>query len=131
MPLAAGEDRELCDRWLEHGLGMIYLPRAVIYHQHNLRLDSFWRQHFNYGRGAWLYHWLRSQRKRETIQLESPKFYLELITYPLTMNQDIRAYILTIMLFLTQAANATGFIYARLVRQRPAKKKLPQREPIK
>lgn len=128
MPLAAGEDRELCDRWLDNGLNMIYLPRAVIYHEHNLHLFSFWRQHFNYGRGAWLYRWLRSQRKDEAVHLESPRFYLKLISYPLTMARDIRALILTGMLSFTQAANATGFLYEQLIRRQP-KKKLPVREP--
>lgn len=130
MPLAAGEDRELCDRWLGSGLSMIYLPRAVIYHEHDLRLVSFWRQHFNYGRGAWLYRWLRSQRKDEAVQLESPHFYLDLISFPLTMARDIRAYLLTGMLIFTQMANASGFLYARLTGLRPIKKKLPLQEPF-
>ncbi|VAW34832.1 Glycosyl transferase, family 2?, partial [hydrothermal vent metagenome] len=73
MPLAAGEDREFCDRWLESGFGMIYLPRAVIFHAHKLGIRSFWRQHFNYGRGAWHYRALRSQRTATAVQLESPK----------------------------------------------------------
>ncbi len=130
MPLAAGEDRELCDRWLDHGYEMIYLPRAIIFHEHYLQLFSFWRQHFNYGRGAWLYRWLRSQRKQEAVHLEPPGFYLKLISYPLTMAQDIRAYILTGMLFFTQAANGLGFLFERLVwSRRHKKKKLPLREP--
>ena len=129
IPIAAGEDRELCDRWLDHGYQMVYLPRAVISHEHNLRLFSFWRQHFNYGRGAWLYRWLRSQRKAEKVHLESPNFYLKLVSFPLTMARDIRAYILTGMLFFTQAANATGFFYERFVWGRQQKKRLSLREP--
>ncbi len=117
MPLAAGEDRELCDRWLDHGYGMVYLPRAIIFHEHYLQLFSFWRQHFNYGRGAWLYRWLRSQRKEEAVHLEPPDFYLKLISYPLTMARDVRAYILTGMLCFTQAANASGFFYEHLLRR--------------
>lgn len=129
IPLAAGEDRELCDRWLDNGLEMVYLPRAVIYHAHNLHLISFFRQHFNYGRGAWLYRWLRSQRKNEAVHLESVSFYLKLVSFPLTMAQDVRAFILTGMLFFTQAANATGFLYEQFFGRQP-KKKLPQREPF-
>ena len=131
MPLAAGEDRELCDRWLDHGYEMIYWPRAVILHEHNLQLFSFWRQHFNYGRGAWLYRWLRSQRKQDAVHLEPPNFYLKLISYPLTMARDIRSYILTAMLCFTQAANATGFFYERFLWRRRQKKKLPLREPYR
>jgi GT2 family glycosyltransferase len=131
MPLAAGEDRELCDRWLDHGYKMLYWPRAVILHEHNLRPFSFWRQHFNYGRGAWLYRWLRSQRKEEAVHLEPPDFYLKLISYPLTMARDIRSYILTGMLCFTQAANATGFFYERFFGRHRQKKKLPLREPYR
>ncbi|WP_420627700.1 glycosyltransferase [Candidatus Leptofilum sp.] len=129
MSLAAGEDRELCDRWLEHGLGMVFVRGAVIYHAHHLQLFSFWRQHFNYGRGAWLYRWLRSQRKDGVMHLESPTFYFKLISYPLTMAQDIRAFLLTAMLLFTQTANATGFLFQQFSR-RSSKKKLPVREPV-
>ena len=129
MPLAAGEDRELCDRWLEEGFEMVYLPKAVIFHEHYLQFFSFWRQHFNYGRGAWLYHWVRSQRKHQPVHLESPTFYLKLVSFPLTMARDIRAYILTGMLFFTQAANAVGFFYERFTWRYQRKKKLPLREP--
>lgn len=129
MSLAAGEDREFCDRWLDYGLEMVYMRGAVIYHAHHLQFISFWRQHFNYGRGAWLYRLLRSQRKNETIHLESPTFYLKLISYPLTMAKDIRAFLLTAMLLFTQTANASGYIFERLF-SRPTKKKLPVREPV-
>lgn len=127
LPLAAGEDREFCDRWQQHGLGMVYLPQAVVEHEHYLRPFSFWRQHFNYGRGAWLFHMARSQRTQGTIQLESPGFYLRLVGYPLLVGKGRRALGLTAMLIGTQAANVAGFLYERFARRR-AKKKLPQRE---
>lgn len=129
MSLAAGEDREFCDRWLDKGLGMVYVRGAVIYHAHHLQFLSFWRQHFNYGRGAWLYRWLRRQRKDELIHLESPMFYFKLISYPLTMARDIRAFLLTAMLLFTQTANATGFLFERFF-SRTKKKKLPVREHV-
>ncbi|MEZ4590865.1 MAG: glycosyltransferase [Chloroflexota bacterium] len=122
MPLAAGEDRELCDRWLANGLGMVYVPYAIVHHEHDLRPFSFWRQHFNYGRGAWLYRWLRSQRKADVLQLESPAFYFNLISFPLTAVHDLRAYLLMAMLFFTQVANALGFFYERFA-QRQRKQK--------
>jgi len=51
-PRAAGEDRELCDRWLHHGYRMIYVAEAVVYHAHDLTFRAFLRQHFHYGQGA-------------------------------------------------------------------------------
>ncbi len=126
LPLAAGEDREFCDRWQQHGLGMVYLPQAVVEHEHHLRPFSFWRQHFNYGRGAWLFHRIRSLRSHEAVRLESPGFYLRLVGYPLLMGKGRRALGLTAMLMGTQAANAAGFLYERLASRCRAKKKLPQ-----
>ncbi|MCP4419413.1 MAG: glycosyltransferase [Chloroflexi bacterium] len=124
MPLAAGEDREFCDRWLEKGLEMVYFPGAIIFHAHKLGAFSFWQQHFNYGRGAWHYRVLRSRRTETAVPLESLQFYWQLIRFPLTMANGVRAYILAGMLGLTQAINATGFFYERFVGQW-GKKKLP------
>ncbi|MCA9917733.1 MAG: glycosyltransferase [Anaerolineales bacterium] len=125
MPLSAGEDREFCDRWLERGLEMVYVPQAIVHHEHHLRPSSFWRQHFNYGRGAWLYRRQRSQRQADVLQLEPPTFYFNLISFPLTAVHDLRAYILMAMLFFTQVANATGFFYERFT-QRQQRKHLPE-----
>ncbi|HEV2763340.1 MAG TPA: glycosyltransferase, partial [Pyrinomonadaceae bacterium] len=47
FPLAAGEDRELCDRWRARGHRLTYAPDAVVRHAHALTLRSFCRQHFN------------------------------------------------------------------------------------
>ncbi len=60
-PLAAAEDRELCRRWLDFGYGMIHEPRAIVYHAHALTFRSFWRQHFGYGCGAYLFHRVRAE----------------------------------------------------------------------
>lgn len=68
--LAAGEDREFCDRWLDCGGRLVYAPQAQVYHAHHLTLPTFWRQHFNYGRGAFYFHQSRSQRSRSPISVE-------------------------------------------------------------
>ena len=52
FPRAAGEDREFCDRWVAQGRRTTLDPDAVVLHAHRLTLRSFWRQHFEYGRGA-------------------------------------------------------------------------------
>ena len=54
FPLAGGEDRDFCRRWLESGRRLVYEPAAVIRHSHALTLGGFLRQQFGYGRGAWL-----------------------------------------------------------------------------
>jgi len=46
------DSESICDRWPYHGYPMLYAPEVQVYHAHSLTLPKFWRQHFNYGRGA-------------------------------------------------------------------------------
>jgi GT2 family glycosyltransferase len=63
--LAAGEDRDLCTRWLEQGGELAYEPAAIVNHFHELDLRGFWRQHYGYGRGTYLQRKLRAERGAE------------------------------------------------------------------
>lgn len=115
FPLAAGEDRELCDRWLSQGDGMCYVADAVVYHAHAMTLPGFWRQHFNYGQGAFHFHRLRSQRGLGRITVEPLSFYLNLLLYPLHQPLVHDQKILISLLFcLSQCANTLGFFWKRL-----------------
>ncbi len=51
-PGAAGEDRDLCRRWIESGRELIDAPQAVIRHMRSMSIDGLWRQQRGYGRGA-------------------------------------------------------------------------------
>ncbi|HYL35059.1 MAG TPA: glycosyltransferase [Bryobacteraceae bacterium] len=46
------EDRDFCRRWIASGHAMNYVPEALVFHEHELTIAGFWRQHFGYGRGA-------------------------------------------------------------------------------
>jgi glycosyltransferase involved in cell wall biosynthesis len=52
FPLAAAEDRELCDRWLHQNRPLVYAPDVQVLHFHQMNFWSFLRQQRNYGRGA-------------------------------------------------------------------------------
>jgi len=106
---AAAEDRDFCDRWLARGYAMRYVPGAVVYHAHGLRLRSFLRQHVNYGRGAWHFHVRHARRTRQPIRVEPIGFYLGLLRWPLTIEPPRRAFPMAIRLLLAQVANAAGF----------------------
>ncbi|HNB72503.1 MAG TPA: glycosyltransferase [Acidobacteriota bacterium] len=106
---SAGEDREVSHRWERHGFQMVYAPEVIIYHYHQLTFSQFWRQHFQYGRGAFRYHRLRSNLNLQRIRVEPPIFYLKLVFYPFTRFPLSRACVLTLLLFMTQVANAAGF----------------------
>jgi glycosyltransferase involved in cell wall biosynthesis len=109
FPLAAGEDREFCDRWLDHGYPMSYAPDVQIYHAHQLSLRTFWRQHFNYGRGAFCVRQMRAARANNRIQVEPLSFYFNLLSYPFGRESVFRAAWLSGLLLLSQVANVVGF----------------------
>lgn len=106
------EDRELCDRWLHHGYGMSYASNAVILHSHSLGLLSLWRQHFSYGQGAYRYHKIRADRGSGEFHIEG-NFYLNLVRYALTQTQYKPKFLLLVLLFYVQVANAAGFFYEK------------------
>lgn len=114
FPLAAAEDREFCDRWLHQGHMMAYMPQARIYHSHGLSLQSFWKQHFGYGRGAYCFHQTRAKRNAAPMEVEPLSFYRNLLRYPLTHSTQHSGYLLSSLLFLSQFATTAGFFKERL-----------------
>ena len=112
FPFAAGEDRELCDRWLNHGCRMIYAPEVVVWHRHWLTGRNFWKQHFGYGRGAYFYQQARLRRGRQHVRLEPLSFYLNLMRAPFGQTRSPRALLLAALLVLSQGANAAGYFAA-------------------
>jgi len=109
FPLAAGEDRELCDRWLHYGYRLIYVKEAIVSHAHKLAPSTFFRQHFNYGRGAFHYHQIRCRRNQSQIRPEPISFYLNMLRYPFSKVDGPRALLLVMLLIVSQVANTTGF----------------------
>ena len=109
----ASEDRDLCDRWLLRGYGMTYAPEAMIYHAHALTFRTFWRQHLNYGRGAFRFRQARLRRGSANF-IEDAKFYArlpKLLRLRLSQTRGRRAFWLAGLLALWQVANAAGFLW--------------------
>ena len=107
---AAGEDRDLCARWLEQGYGLFYEPAAVVCHAHDLTLRKLWRQHFQYGRAAFYFHRQRGRRAK----MEPPAFYLRLLRYSFSQGRGYAALGLAMLLGLSQVANAAGYYTKRI-----------------
>lgn len=116
FPGAAGEDRDLCARLAESGVALFYEPRAVVLHYHALSLRRFWRQHYNYGGGAWRFRSMRASREATEVTVEPREFYWNLLRYPSRDGRQ-RASMLTVLLAISQAANAAGF-FAAMARSR-------------
>ncbi len=112
----ASEDRELCDRWRFDGRRLVYAESAVIRHAHELTLRSFCRQHFAYGRGAYLYHRIRRERRSGSILVEM-RFHANLKNWLLNPFRRVgvcEALPLAILLILWQIVNAAGYFYEKL-----------------
>ena len=116
FPLAAGEDRDFCARWLAAGNKMTYVPKALIHHSHSLNLTGFVRQHFNYGRGACRFHKLRKNQNPGNSAHESAAFYLNLVFHPFAQSKNFRALLQTGLMFISQITNTAGYLWEMLNR---------------
>ena len=116
FPRAAAEDREFCERWLRHGFRMTYAPEVLIYHAHRLRLDSFCRQQFNYGCGAFRFHQVRARLGLRHLKIEPLSLYVNMLRYPLSEIRGPKKYLLLALIVLSQGANGIGFM-REMVRQ--------------
>jgi len=113
FPRAAGEDRELCDRWTRHGHRLTFAPEAVVHHAHALGATSFWRQHFDYGRGACAFRRARARRDGARVTFEPARFYANLLRAPFARDHGAHALRLAALLALAQLANAAGYARER------------------
>lgn len=118
FPLAAAEDREFCDRCLDRGYQLVYISAAKVNHAHHLNFRSFWRQHFNYGRGAFHFHQIRADKKLGRIKVEPRSFYFQLLTYPLRHHSVGLGLVFAGLFFVSQVANVAGFFWERHVARR-------------
>jgi GT2 family glycosyltransferase len=108
-----GEDRDFCDRWVSQGHKMVYAPEVVVYHSHSLSLPEFCLLHFRYGRGTFGYRMKRARRASDNIHLEPISFYVNLFRYPLSNTPDSQKVTMALLLGLSQAANAAGYIWEK------------------
>jgi GT2 family glycosyltransferase len=117
FPFAAGEDRDLCDRWVLAGHPTVYADDALVHHAHDLGLRTFWRQHLRYGRAAAPYRELSAARRRDDVRIEPFTFYVDLVRYPFTRGDGPRVWRRAALLALSQVANSSGFVYESVRRR--------------
>jgi len=112
FPLAAGEDREFCDRLLYQGYCMVYAPEVEVFHAHELTLRKFWRQQFNYGRGALRFQEISSQRG--STQMQHPSFYFNLLMYPFSQEASgIKMLLIAALFLVSQVGIAAGLFWEK------------------
>ena len=127
FPLAAAEDRDLCDRWREAGLQMAYCDDAVVHHAHALSMRSFCRQHFNYGRGAFHLHRARARRGVQPLRVEPPNFYSRLVGFPFGRAEGTRAMALSALMALSQVVYVSGYLAERARKASAPPRAVPSR----
>ena len=111
FPLAAGEDRQFCRRWVDSGRKIVLERSAIVEHFHGLGLSSYWRQHRNYGRGAFQYHNLESAATTRD-QRGGPMVALAITAWPLkhaTTTPWLHRFLLSGLLGISQLATAIGY----------------------
>jgi GT2 family glycosyltransferase len=111
--LAAGEDREFCNRWRRQGRPMCYARDAVVHHANSLDFRRFCRQHYNYGRGAYVFRELVA-RKGLVVKLEPLAFYGNLVRHAFSSEWGLRGAALSLLVCVSQLANAVGFFSEKL-----------------
>lgn len=114
---ATGEDREFCDRWTRHGYRMLYAPEVIVTHAHPLTFRDFVRQHFNYGRGTFRYRTMQTSLRAGQMSLEPMSFYLNLLRASRSVARTKRKVQLTLLLGVSQVANAAGFVWESMERR--------------
>lgn len=96
----AAEDRDFSARWLAAGKRIVFEPGIVVHHAHQMNLRGFLRQHYHYGRGAYVFH--RSQAERHQRKWQAPGFYAAMIVRAPTARARM-------LLALSQLAHTVGF----------------------
>jgi glycosyltransferase involved in cell wall biosynthesis len=110
FPLAAAEDRELCDRWRSQAGRLLYAPDALVNHFHALTLKTFLIQHFNYGRGAKIFHDVRRQRAERFAAMPKGSFYLPLAKFAFTRDRSPRGFLVAILVGFSQIIMPLGYL---------------------
>jgi glycosyltransferase involved in cell wall biosynthesis len=111
FPLAAAEDRELCDRWRSHHGRLVYAPDALVHHFHALNLKSFIVQHFNYGRGAMIFRDIRRRRADRVAAVPPGSFYLPLIKFAFTRDRSPHGIVVAMLVGLSQIVMPLGYLH--------------------
>ena len=116
--IAGGEDRDLADRLIRGSLRLKY-SNAVVRHAAWLTASDFVKQHYRYGKGAYLFHRLHRVREGNPASFESPRFYCRLLFSPLR-TQGIRGLPTFLWMVVSQLAHSAGYLRAKYRGQIPS-----------
>jgi GT2 family glycosyltransferase len=109
---AGYEDYEFCLRWRAAGHRIVSVPEAVVHHMRDTTLTGFWRQHYNYGKGAYILYGGENGVPSPTLASTWQRM-VKTVSDGRTLSERVRH---TGLVGLSQAAMLAGFTAARLSR---------------
>jgi len=109
--LRFGEDRELCRRWTWQRDDLVFIPNALVYHSHPLRLASFLRLHFSYGTGTAQFKKRCAQKGLKPARLSPPSYYVKLLFLGLGEKKNAHGLLISVLLLLSQLCYTTGYAW--------------------
>lgn len=112
FPLAAGEDREFCARWIAAGFHIIVLKEAALEHHFPESFASLVKQQYRYGRGS--FHYQARAHSRHALRVRSIQFYSQMILEPLREYGVGRGALIGILCWLSQGIVACGYLRERI-----------------
>ncbi len=116
FPLAAGEDREFCVRWIAAGFHISVLKEAAIEHQFPESFAALTRQQWRYGRGA--FHFQTRVLPSQRLRIRRSRFYwLMMAEAPRRygLGQGVRVGMLS---WMSQGIVAGGYLWERMAGKR-------------
>jgi GT2 family glycosyltransferase len=110
FPLAAGEDREFCDRWIATGFQIAVSKELTVEHHFPESFAALLQQQWRYGRGRVHYE----RRGRRSPRLRSARFYIRMIAAPGFHYGLGKGALVGILAWLSQGAIACGYVRERI-----------------
>lgn len=104
------EDREFCSRWLASGRPITYAPDATADHSTTAGFLQFWRRHYSFGEGAFLFRKQYTSSSSGNFRLEPLGFYWRLVSAPMDVGLTLRSLTVSFLICLSQIASALGLL---------------------
>lgn len=119
FPTSAGEDRELCVRWIHLGYKLKFVHEAQVRHYHYLNLKTFYKLHFKYGTAAVPFY-AKMNRIEADLTTNQRNFYNKLLKYPFQSQKFNLWQQLQLVAFLaiSQIANGHGHLYEKYLKKK-------------
>ena len=108
------EERDLNFRLRQAGEKLMFDPSVIVDHYNDAGFSKFLRHQFNQGKGSFLFYRNARQMFGKKSQMIPIRVYLCLLLYPFSVKITSRAFLLSVLIVLAQAAVTIGYFIAAL-----------------